>query len=63
MNIVLYVIIGLQSRYFIPILPLFYIAISNNMLKLNVNNKYKFYTILLSIVQVLFAISILIGFY
>ncbi len=57
------VIIGLQSRYFIPILPLFYIAISNNMLKLNVKNKYKFYTILLSIVQVLFAISILIGFY
>lgn len=57
------VIIGLQSRYFIPILPLFYIAISNNMLKLNVKNKYRFYIILLSVVQFLFATSILIGFY
>lgn len=54
---------GIQSRYCLPILPLFYIAISNNMLKLNVKNKYRFYIILLSIVQVLSVTSILIGFY
>lgn len=56
-------ILGLQSRYFIPITLLFYISISNNMLKLNVKNKYKFYYILLSIALLLSVISIQNGFY
>lgn len=54
---------GLQARYFIPILPLFYIAISNNFLKLNVKDKWKFYTILLFVAELLSTMSILIAFY
>ena len=54
---------GLQSRYFIPIVLLFYIALSNNLIKLNVKNKYRFYFILICIVQLLSITSIVIGFY
>ena len=54
---------GLQSRYFIPIVLLFYMAISNNLIKLNVKNKYRFYFILIGIVQLLSITSIIIGFY
>lgn len=54
---------GLQARYFIPILPLFYIAISNSFLNLNVKDKWKFYTILLFIAELLSTMSILIAFY
>ena len=56
-------VLGLQSRYFIPIALLFYIAISNNVLKLNVKDKYRFYAILLSIAHLLSISSILFGFY
>ena len=56
-------ILGLQSRYFIPIVLLFYISISNNLIKLNVKNKYRFYCILIGIVQLLSITSIVNGFY
>lgn len=55
---------GLQSRYFVPILPLFYIVISNNFITLeNIKDKWKFYTVLLFISEILSNISILIAFY
>lgn len=54
---------GLQARYFIPILPLFYIAISNNFLKINISNKWIFYTILVFASQVMTILSILVSFY
>lgn len=54
---------GLQARYFIPILPLFYIAISNNFLKVNVKNKWSFYTILMFISHIMSILSILVTFY
>lgn len=55
---------GLQARYFVPILPLFYIVISNNFITLeNMKDKWKFYTVLLFISEILSNISILIAFY
>ena len=54
---------GLQSRYFIPILPLFYIAISNNFFKANIKDKWKLYSILLFVAHILTCISILNAFY
>lgn len=55
---------GLQARYFVPILPLFYIVISNNFITLeNIKDKWKFYTVLLFISEILSNISILIAFY
>lgn len=57
------IISGLQSRYFIPILPLFYCIIPNNFLKLNINNKWSFYTISMFIAQIFSCLSILISFY
>lgn len=54
---------GLQSRYFIPIVLLFYMAISNNIIKLNIKDKYRFYCILIAIVQLLSITSIVVGFY
>lgn len=56
-------ITGLQSRYFIPILPLFYILISNCWIKLNISDKWKFYTILLFIAEILSNISVIVAFY
>ncbi len=56
-------ITGLQARYFIPILPLFYIAISNNFFKNTMNNKWKFYTISIFISQLLSIMSIVTAFY
>lgn len=54
---------GVQSRYFIPCMPLLYIGISNDFIMLNVKNKYKFYTILISIVQLLFVFTLIKSFY
>ena len=54
---------GLQSRYFIPILPLFYIAISNNFFKANIKDKWKLYSILLFVAHILTCVSILNAFY
>lgn len=54
---------GLQSRYFIPILPLLYISISNNFFKTNLKDKWKLYIILMFIAQLLSVISILTSFY
>ena len=54
---------GLQSRYFIPISILFYISISNNMIKINVKNKYRFYMILMSFAQIISLFSIINCFY
>lgn len=54
---------GIQTRYFVPSLLMLYIAISNNFIKLNVKNKYRFYTILLSIIQLLVVFTLLKSFY
>lgn len=54
---------GLQSRYFIPILPLLYIAISNNFFKANMSDKWKLYSILIFVANILTCISILNAFY
>lgn len=54
---------GLQARYFIPILPLFYIAISNNFFKVNIKDKWKLYCILVFVAHILTCISILNAFY
>ena len=54
---------GIQSRYFIPILPLFYIAISNNFFKINIKDKWKLYSILVFVAHILTCISIVNAFY
>lgn len=56
-------IMGLQSRYFFPVLPLFYIIISNDWITLNVKNKWKFYTVLLFIAELVSSASIIAAFY
>lgn len=54
---------GIQSRYFIPCLPLIYIGISNECIKLNVKNKYRLYTVLLTLVQILVVFTLIKSFY
>ena len=54
---------GIQSRYIIPCLPLLYMSLSNDFIIFNVKNKYKMYTILLSIIQLLVVFTLIKSFY
>lgn len=54
---------GIQTRYFVPSLLMFYIATSNNFIKLNIKNRYRYYTILLGIVQLLVVFTLIKSFY
>lgn len=53
-------VIGIQGRYFIPILPIFLLGISNNILKINIKNKrVKYFILIISI----YIISIIYSIY
>ena len=53
-------VMGIQGRYFIPILPIFLLGISNNILKINIKNKrVKYFIMIISI----YIISIIYSIY
>jgi len=57
------VIDGLQSRYFIPIIPLLLILISNNIIKINIKNENLIYVILFIISTLITTFTLIEGFY
>ena len=54
---------GLQPRYFTPAVLCLALAVANNIIKINVNNKEKLDTILMCIIYVCVFSTIILGFY
>lgn len=53
---------GIQARYFLPVMPLLYIACSNTKFELNVKNKNGLYALLTSIAYILSFLTIIVFF-
>lgn len=54
---------GLQCRYFIPVVLMLYISLSNNCVKLNFKNKDLVYVSMIVIVEILSLFTIILGYY
>lgn len=54
---------GLQTRYFIPALPLLYILLQNSLIELKTKNKELVFGIVMTIMNLLAFVTIIIGFY
>lgn len=58
-----YVIDGLQPRYFIPAISILVLALSNNLIKINVKNQNLIFSYSLILVYLLTFLTIVLGFY
>lgn len=53
---------GIQARYFLPVMPLLYIACSNSKLEINIKNKNGIYAMLTSVAYILSFLTIIVFF-